>query len=283
VVTRKNIFKPEMQHLEDNHIESGDLSSEAIIAELRSDFWKKIICYGSVDSTNDLALALSLKSSESRTVIISDSQAKGRGRLGRVWASPPGRNIYMSAVLVPEIEPREVTFLTVAAALACASALRSKTGIITTIKWPNDLMARGNKIGGILTELRSVGDKIKFAVIGMGINLNSGSEDFPEELRHIATSVKEETGRDHPRNEIIAEILNELERWYKRLINESRFPLLEEWRKQSSTIAKRVRITLCKEELSGLAEDIDDEGMLVLKLASGEKRRISAGDLTELR
>jgi BirA family biotin operon repressor/biotin-[acetyl-CoA-carboxylase] ligase len=273
----------ELQNLEDGHIEARDLSSHAIIAGLRSDFWKKIICYESVDSTNELALALSLKSPESRTVIIADSQEKGRGRLGRVWVSPPGRNIYMSAVLIPEIEPRDVAFLTIAAALACASALRSKTGLIVNIKWPNDLMARSKKIGGILTELRSGHDKINFAVVGIGINVNSGGEDFPEELGQIATSVKEETGRYYSRSGIIAEVLNELEQRYEKLINEGRFPLLEEWRKLSSTVGKRVRITLCKEVLSGLAEEIDKEGMLVLKLVSGERRRISAGELTELR
>ncbi len=273
----------ELENLKDGHIESGDLSTRAIIAGLRSDFWKKIICYRAVDSTNECALSLSLKSPESRTVIIADSQTKGRGRLGRVWVSPPGRNIYMSAVLIPEIEPRDATFLTVAAVLACASALRNKTGIIANIKWPNDLMARGKKIGGILTELRSGHDKINFAVMGIGINVNTGGKDFPKELEDIATSVKEETGKYYSRSGIIAEVLNELAQWYEKLIYEGGFSLLEEWRKLSSTIGKRVRIALCTEVLSGLAEGIDEGGMLVLKLASGERRRISAGDLTELR
>jgi BirA family biotin operon repressor/biotin-[acetyl-CoA-carboxylase] ligase len=273
----------DLQNFEDGHIQSGDLSTHAIIAGLRSDFWKKVICYESVDSTNEFALALSQKSPESRTVIIADTQAKGRGRLGRVWVSPPGRNIYMSAVLVPEIEPRDATFLTVAAALACASALRNKTDLIANIKWPNDLMARGKKIGGILTELRSGYEKINFAVVGIGINVNSGDEDFPKELGNVATSVKEETGEYYSRSGIISEVLNELEQWYEKLMNEGKFPLLEEWRKLSSTIGGRVKIALSTEVLSGLAEDIDEEGMLVLKLASGERRRISAGDLTELR
>ena len=281
--TVKKNFMPELQNSEGGHRGPRDLSSNAIMAHLRGDFWKKIICYESVDSTNELALALSLKSPESGTVIIADSQAKGRGRLGRVWVSPPGRNIYMSAILTPEIELRDATLLTVVAALACASALRNKTGLIANIKWPNDLIVGGKKIGGILTELRSGHDKINFAVMGIGINVNSGGDDFPEELERIATSVKEETGRNQSRSGIIAEVLNEVERWYEKLMNEGRFPLLEEWRKLSSTVGKRVRVTLCREVLSGFAEDIDKEGMLVLKLASGERRRISAGDLTELR
>ncbi len=271
----------ELQNLKNVNIEFGDLASHEIVAGLRSDFWKKIICYESVDSTNEFAL--SLKSPDSRTAIIADSQTNGRGRLGRRWVSPPRRNIYMSTVLIPELEHREIPFLTVVASLACVEAIRSETGLIANIKWPNDLMARGKKIGGILTELRSGHDKSNFAVRGIGLNVNSGPADFPQELRPIATSIKEETGRCYSRSGIIATVLNELERWYEKLINEGSLPILAEWRKLSSTIGKRVRVTLCSEVLSGLAEDIDKEGMLLLQLASGERRRISAGDLTELR
>jgi BirA family biotin operon repressor/biotin-[acetyl-CoA-carboxylase] ligase len=274
---------PELSGLGNGSIEVRDLSSHAIIAGLRSDFWKEIICYESVGSTNERALALSRRCPESGTVIIADSQTKGRGRLGRVWVSPPGRNIYLSALLKPELALREATLLTVAAALACVSALKRKTGLNVNIKWPNDLMVGGKKIGGILTELRSGHDKINCAIVGIGINVNSRDRDFPEELRSIATSVKEGTGKYHSRSGIVAEVLNELERWYKKLIDEGRFPLLDEWKKLSSTIGKGVRVSLCKEVLSGFAEDIDQDGMLVLKLASGEIRRISAGDLTELR
>ena len=271
----------DMQNSEDGTVESGDLSSLAVFAGLRSDFWKKIIRHESINSTNEFAL--SLRGPESGTVIIADSQARGRGRRGRVWISPPGSNIYMSAVLKPEIAVRDVAFLTVAAALACAFALRSKTGLNVNIKWPNDLMVSGKKIGGILTELRSGQDKINFAVIGIGINVNSRDEDFPGALVNIATSIKEVTGKYFSRSGIIAEILNELERWYKKLMGDGRFLLLEEWKRLSCTIGKEVRVTLCNEVIAGFAEDIDEEGMLVLKLASGERRRISAGDLTELR
>lgn len=280
---RENNRMCDMQNSEDGPVESGDLSSHAVFAGLSGDFWKKIIRHKSISSTNEFALSISLKGAESGTVVIADSQARGRGRVGRVWISPPGSNIYMSAVLRPEIAVQDAPFLTVAAALACAYALRSKTGLTVNIKWPNDLMVSGKKIGGILTELRSGRDKIKFAVIGIGINVNSQGKDFPEELANIATSVKEVTGKYFSRSDIIAEVLNELERWYKKLMGDGRFLLLEEWKRLSCTVGKWVRVTLCSEVISGLAEEIDEEGMLVLKLSSGERRRISAGDLTELR
>ncbi len=283
MATGENNIMRDKQGLEDGTIGSGDLSSNAIFSGLSGDFWKKIIHRESINSTNEYALSLSLRGPESGTVIIAESQARGRGRMGRVWVSPPGSNIYMSAVLKPEIAVRDAAFLTVAAALACAHALRSEAGLNVTIKWPNDLMVCGKKIGGILTEIRSAHDEINFAVIGIGINVNSLSKDFPAELADRATSIKEVTGRHFSRSRIIAQVLNELERWYKKLTGDGSFPLLEEWKRLSCTIGKVVRVTLFSEVISGIAEDVDEEGMLVLRLASGERRRISSGDLTELR
>jgi BirA family biotin operon repressor/biotin-[acetyl-CoA-carboxylase] ligase len=267
----------------DKFIESGDLSSHSIIAGLRSDFWKEIICYESVDSTNELALALALTFPEAGAVVIADSQTKGRGRLGRTWISPPGCNIYMSALLAPAIALRDAALLTVASTLACAGGLRNKTGLDVKIKWPNDLMVDGKKVGGILTEVRSLNDKIKYAAIGIGVNVNARAEDFPAALRSSVTSVADETGRCFSRSEVISELLNNLELWYRKLLYSGRFPLLEAWRKISSTIGKGVRVTLYSEVLSGFAEDIDDSGMLILRLPSGERRKINSGDLTELR
>ncbi|MGE5174470.1 MAG: biotin--[acetyl-CoA-carboxylase] ligase, partial [Betaproteobacteria bacterium] len=139
------------------------------------------------------------------------------------------------------------------------------------------------KIGGILTEIRSDSEKINLAVIGIGVNVNSEVMDFPEELRGIVTSVRNEAGRTCSRVGIIIEILRELERWYKILRSEGRRQLMEEWKSLSSTIGKEVRIVLGNEILSGVAETIDGNGMLILQLGSGGKRRISSGDVMELR
>lgn len=274
----------ELKYPGDGHIKSGDLSSENITANLLSDFWGKVLCYGAVNSTNTLAVDLSLKYPESEIAIIADSQVKGKGRLGRAWVSPPGCNIYMSVVLHTEIAPEDATLLTISAAVACASALRNKCGLDVNIKWPNDLMVCYRKIGGILTELKSGHGRInKLVVIGIGVNVNSRLTDFPEELRSRATSLKEETGKYFERSGMIADILNELEKWYKKLLSEGRFPLLKEWRRLSSTLGNKVRVTMGTDIFSGFAEDIDEQGRLILKLASGAKMIVSAGDLTELR
>jgi BirA family biotin operon repressor/biotin-[acetyl-CoA-carboxylase] ligase len=264
--------------------EFAALSADEILACIGGDLWKRVFLFESVDSTNERALALpASETSAQGAVILADSQSRGRGRLGRRWISPAGRNIYMSALLKPEIGLRDATLLTVAGALATGGALGNKTRLDIRIKWPNDLMVNGRKIGGILTELRSDPQKINLAVIGIGVNVNSGEMDFPEEVRGIATSVRNETGRIFSRVEIMVEILKELEIWYKMLTHEGGKPLLEEWKNRSSTIGKEVRIAIGREVLSGVAETIDDDGMLILRMRSGERRRISSGDVTELR
>ena len=272
-----------VQGSENEFTEFGDLSSAAIIAGLRGDFWKQVICYGSVGSTNELALSLPAAYSEAGTAVIADSQTKGKGRLGRVWVSPPGINIYMSALLAPKIPPRQAFLLTVAATLASASAIRDITGLDLKVKWPNDLIVGNKKIGGILTELRSAAHRIRCAVIGIGINVNSGKGNFPAELSSSATSMMVETGNSYSRNEVISEILNELERWYEELLVAGGASLLAAWRSLSETIGRDVRVARYADVLSGVAEGIDENGMLILRLPSGDRKRISSGDVTELR
>ncbi len=264
-------------------VKSPEFSTDEIRADVASDFWKTFYFYDSVDSTNEVAASLSLKNEvESGTVVIADSQKRGRGRLGRTWISPPGVNIYMSVILRPEIPPKDATLLTVLAAVASATALRDMTEIDFSIKWPNDLIVSGKKVGGILTEVRSEPDSIKIAIIGIGINVNIARKDFPDEIKSIATSVRGETGKYHSRSEIISRILNEFEGWYMTLVNIGREPLLEKWRQLSSTLGKEIEVTTSRETISGFAEDIDEEGMLIVKLRSGALKRISAGDIEVL-
>lgn len=265
-------------------IQSPDLSVEEILAEVRGDFWKEVLFYKTIDSTNDLAASLSVKKNlASGTVIIADMQEKGKGRLGRRWLSPPGLNIYMSVILKPEMAPRDATLLTVLSAVAGAVAIRGESGLQASIKWPNDLIVSGRKIGGILTEVRTDPDKINVAIIGIGINVNIEAAEFPDEIRTIGTSLKAETGQHYSRSRIIVRILREIESWFHILKKDGRVPLLQEWKRLSSTLGKEVKVTTGEEIISGTAEDIDDEGMLIMRLPSGIKRRISAGDLTELR
>lgn len=244
---------------------------------------REIIYIESLDSTNRLAMDLGDKGVVHGTVVIAGSQTKGRGRLDRRWESPDGVNIYMSAILRPALEPKDATLLTILSSVACARAIREGTGLYAQIKWPNDLMYGNKKLGGILTELRLISGKILFAVIGIGINVNAGREDFPPELSDTATSVMIETAVKQDMDKIISSVLNNLEDYYNNLLQKGTKPLLDEWRSLNSTLGRHVRVATGGGTYLGVAHDIDDNGMLILRMSSGELRKISAGDLNILR
>ena len=250
---------------------------------IRGEMGRDIVSLGVVDSTNSFAMELAYKGALHGTVVIADSQTKGRGQKGRTWISPSGGNIYMSVILTPPMELKEATLLTIMGGVACCNALRNTTGLPVEIKWPNDLMVSHKKLGGILTEIKSVGDKIVYAVMGIGINVTAALEDFPPEVRTIATSVRNEMGGPWSINLLMAEILNRLDHWYCILAQEGKDTLLNEWRRLTSMMGRPVQITVGKEMIKGLAHDIDDKGRLIISLPSGVLRRISFGDLVVLR
>lgn len=255
---------------------------DEITSRITGDLGREILFYDTVGSTNTVASDLAAKSREG-TVVLADSQEKGRGRLGRLWVSPPGVNIYMSIILKPETEPRHAPLITLTVAVACATALIRTTGLNVTIKWPNDLIVSDRKLGGILTEVKTEQRKIVAAVVGIGINVNMDVGGFPEDIRAIATSIKNETGTTHSREVIAAEILNEMNRWYTVLKENDRETILSQWEQLNSTLGREVMVTAGQETYTGFAEAIDHEGMLLLRLPSGEMKRISSGDLTILR
>ena len=256
---------------------------EGLASLIQCNIGKNLIFLEMVESTNTLAMELGDRNAPHGTVVIAESQIHGRGRLGREWASPPGGNIYMSIILRPMIETKDATLLTLLAAVASARALICLTGLKIEIKWPNDLMASGRKLGGILTETKTIDKKVVFAVIGVGINVNIELEDLPEEMREVATSVVHETKREHPRTILLASILKEIDSWYAIFLKGGKGPLLSEWRRLSSTLGKTVRVESGKEMLFGLAEDIDGSGRLLLKLPSGQVKRICSGDIKTVR
>ncbi|MCX5716974.1 MAG: biotin--[acetyl-CoA-carboxylase] ligase [Nitrospirae bacterium] len=273
-------------------IKTPEFSVEELKTLVKGDFGKEIIFHESLDSTNTLAMELADKGISHGTIVIANHQLKGKGRLGRTWFSPPKGNIYMSVIVRPEIEPKDATLLTIMSAISCARAVRNSTGIEVKIKWPNDLMVSERKLGGILTEMKSDQDRIVFAVIGIGINVNAHLDAFPVDVRAVAASVIEELregkgikdcSQEISRTLIIAAILNELERWFKVLIKGSKIQLINEWKKLSSTLGRKVKIISGRDAISGIAEDIDDEGMLILRLPSGGLKKISAGDVIMLR
>jgi BirA family biotin operon repressor/biotin-[acetyl-CoA-carboxylase] ligase len=262
---------------------SDEHSAEDIKTGIKGSIGREIFLYETVDSTNTIASKLAEEGVAEGTVVISDSQIKGRGRFGRSWVSPPGVNVYMSIVLRPEMTPRDATLLTIMAAVGCTIVLRKVTGVDVTIKWPNDLMVSEKKLGGILTETRVAHERIEYAIIGIGINVNMDSDVLPDVVKEVATSIKMEKGKLFSRTKIIQEILNEISDWYNVLKEKRHSELLSCWKQLTSTLGRKVEIILGNETLQGLAESITDEGMLIVRLPSGSSRIIQYGELTLLR
>ena len=254
---------------------------DEIKKKLQGIIGREILFFETVGSTNTIALELAEKAPEG-TVVLADSQNKGRGRLGRIWISPPGVNIYMSVILKPPIRTRDSSLITIMSSVACATALKNATGMRITTKWPNDLMINNKKVGGILTELKSQKQTVTSAIVGIGINVNVDVREFPEEVKQKATSLQNRAGVSYPREPIVAEILNELDRWYKTLITLEKETILRAWENLTSTIGREVMIVTPHETLIGTAESIDNEGLLIVRLRSGESKRINSGDLTIL-
>jgi BirA family biotin operon repressor/biotin-[acetyl-CoA-carboxylase] ligase len=259
------------------------MKPEQLKTLVKGEIGRNVIYREIADSTNTVAMELEDKEAIHGTVVIAESQTGGRGRMGRTWVSPPGGNIYLSVLLRPSLNARDAPVLTILAAVACCRALKDSTDLPIEIKWPNDLMISDKKVGGILTETKSMGGMILYAVLGIGINVNLDADHFPPEIRTIATSLRNETAQEFSRTILIANVLNELDSWYTLFTERGKQPLLDEWRRLSSTLGRPVEVTVGKEVVEGVAEDINGEGMLVLRLPSGTTTVISAGDVTHVR
>ncbi|GAQ95572.1 BirA family transcriptional regulator, biotin operon repressor [Thermodesulfovibrio aggregans] len=244
---------------------------------------REIVVYDEVESTNSKANELLKQGYPSGTVVIADRQTKGKGRLGRTWISPPGKNLYMSIALKPTIPPKYATLLTLTSVVACTTALRRYTDIPVVIKWPNDMLIDDKKVGGILTELKIEGEKIKAAVVGIGINVNMTEEDMPEEIKEIASSLKIYRKEDLSRGLLAVEIIKEFDKWYQLLEKRQRKTIIDRWMQLSGTIGRQVKIIFTDREILATAEAIDEEGRLIVKLNDGTYEKISAGDVTLLR
>ena len=232
-------------------------------------------------STNDRAKELADEGAEHGEVVIAESQTAGRGRRGRTWVSPPRKNLYFSVVLRPDLTPSRAAELTLVGSLALCDALR-QAGVAAGIKWPNDLLASGRKIAGILTELAAEPDQVHWVVLGAGVNVNMRPEDFPAELRGEATSVLIERGHPAPRALLAAACLTALEDWIDRHAEEGFGVVRDAWRARSVTLGREVVVQAEGRELIGTAEDIDDTGALLVRTRAGIER-ITAGDVKLVR
>ena len=243
-------------------------------------FGKRILHFFKVDSTNNVALELGQAGEAHGALIVAEEQTAGRGRLGRAWHSEKTSGIYASVLLRPPISPVQAPLLTLIAGLAAREAVAEQTGLHPDIRWPNDLVLHGKKFCGILTEMHAEPDRVRFAVIGIGMNVNNAR--VPEELAAIATSLRMESGRTHARLELLVRLLRHLERYYNQFLAEGAAPLVARF-SEVSTFArgKRVRISAGAESYTGTTAGLEPNGMLRVERDDGSTVVVLAGDVAE--
>ncbi len=236
--------------------------------------------FTAVESTNKIARSAAANSSSFFSAYSAEEQLHGRGRLSRNWFSPSGAGLWFSALIHPDaMNPAEAAPVTLTTAAVLAAYLNSEYGLPVKIKWPNDLMINGKKFGGILTEMISDLDRVSSLIVGIGLNINNRAEDFPEELRGLATSAYIESGARIDRTELLLNLTAKLESAYRVFCESGFFPFYEQWKKYNYTLGRHIKVKLSGTIVQGTAVDLDKDGSLLLEEGKGTIRKISYGEI----
>jgi len=244
-------------------------------------FARRIYHFFKIDSTNTVALQLGEQGEPHGAVVLAEEQTAGRGRAGRKWLSEKSAGIHCTVLVRPQISPAHAPLLTLAAGLAARDAAAEELDAVPDIRWPNDILVHGRKFSGILTEMHAEPDRVHYAVIGIGMNINQTK--MPPELADFATSLRIETGKTHSRIEILARLLRHLDRYYNLFLAQGAEPILRRFAEVSSYFqGKRVRITTVAETFTGTTSGLEPSGVLrVLRDDGRGVESILSGDVAE--
>ncbi|BCG47423.1 Biotin operon repressor / Biotin--protein ligase [Citrifermentans bremense] len=242
-----------------------------------------ILCLKETDSTNSVAFKMAEEGAPEGTVVIADTQSAGKGRLGRVWLSPPGVNLYCSVVLRPAIAPVAACQLTFLSVVAVARAVERCTKLKPQIKWPNDILINGKKVAGLLNEMNAETEKVNFVVLGIGVNLNLRMSTLSQGLlRHPATSLLEEGGEEVDRIRFTRVLLEELDQLYGDFLVEGDGPVRAEWLARSAIKGRSVKVSQQNREFRGVVQGVDSFGALLVLLSDGTLETVLSGDVALL-
>jgi BirA family biotin operon repressor/biotin-[acetyl-CoA-carboxylase] ligase len=266
----------------------ADIISEGLIKSglTGTIFDSNIIYKQSVGSTNTAAYIMAQEGAPEGTVVIADSQSAGKGRMGRSWQSPPGKGIWMSFILRPDLSANDMQTVTLAASVSVAKTLEQLTGIKPGIKWPNDIILDGRKVCGILTEMNSEIDRVNYIIVGIGLNFSQQEDDFDGNIRDTAISLAmhlKKNGiklKNNMRNDIIKEILKIFDYYYGLMLNSDKAAVIRDWRNYSVTLGSSIKVHSRNGEFCGLAEDITEDGALVIKAEDGGIRIVTSGEVS---
>lgn len=241
---------------------------------------RQIVCLDEVPSTQSVACDLGRTGAAEGTVVFAESQERGRGRRGRGWVSPRGKGLWFSVLLRPERGPELPPRIGLAAAVAVAQTTRYLTGATPEVKWPNDLLWRGRKWCGILTEGSDAPGCDPFVILGVGVNVDLDEWDLPPELRGAVTSVREMAGSVVDRHLLGSRILTNLDAYYKRLLADGFQGIRREWKAVGGMLGRWVEVRLPDGCFEGIARDLDEDGALLVEVPGQGVKRIIAGETT---
>lgn len=233
-----------------------------------------------VDSTNDTARRLAEAGAAEGTVVVAEEQIGGRGRLGRTWLSRRGKDILLSLVLRPQVDPAQAPGLNLVVGLAASQAIGEVAGIPTDLKWPNDVLTPGGKCCGVLTEMNADPGKIHFVIVGVGINVNGTA--LPNAIAGRASTLEQAAGGPVPRPKLVAALLNRLEALYLVFLDRGLQPLLQRWVASSSSVRGRpILVTNPGRSLRGTTAGLSEQGALRIRREDGRVEEVLAGDVVQ--
>jgi BirA family biotin operon repressor/biotin-[acetyl-CoA-carboxylase] ligase len=245
-------------------------------------FGKRVFHFFNTDSTNRVAMELGYAGEPEGTVVMAEAQTAGRGRSGRTWHSERGTGLYLTVLLRPRLSPAQAPLLTMLAGVSAHAAITAQTGLVPELKWPNDLILNGKKLGGILTEMHAEPNQVRFVIVGIGINVNQ--EKFPVELSSTATSLRRESGRTSYRLELLVRLLAQFENDYNRFLHEGPGFVVHRFESVSSFArGRRVRVDTGMDAYVGTTSGLSPEGLLLVTRDDGALVTVIAGDVTEVR
>ena len=260
---------------------SSDVLSETMLLCHMDSVWLgQHVDYKDVtDSTNLEIKRLAEKGAVSGTLSVCDRQESGRGRLGRSWSSPAGSGLWMSVLLRPDISPMKASMVTLVAAMAVSDAVKEISGVDAKIKWPNDLVAEGKKICGILTEMSLEENRISYIVVGIGINVNT--DGFPEELLDKAVSLKMLTGKTIKRAALCGLICKKLETYFEAFVSCGNLSFMKDaYNERLVNIGKEVVISDREGSKNCISLGIDESGALLVRNMDGRPEAITSGEVS---
>ena len=240
----------------------------------------ELVVLDEVESTNDEALFRARKGAPEGLLVLAERQTQGRGRGGHAWFSPPYVGVWASFLLRPALPPARLPLLSLAAGLAATRAAE-RAGAPVGLKWPNDLVSpdgSGKKAGGVLVESRQE-EARGLVIVGVGVNVNTVDEEFPQELRGRVTSLASLAGRPVSREDFVVALADELGRAYEMLERGQDARLVEDWKQRAVMFGRPVRVRGGGAEIQGVARDVIEDGSLLVRLDSGVELEVRAGEL----